>query len=73
MDLQERMAKTVEGQVTWADPEIGQRCSACRHLQRHPKPRPFKPDQCRLVLAHSRRQGAAFDGRQAIACPKFEM
>nr|DAL11083.1 MAG TPA_asm: Kruppel-like factor 3 ZINC FINGER, KRUPPEL-LIKE, TRANSCRIPTION [Bacteriophage sp.] len=73
MDLAERMSLTKEGQVTWADPEIGQKCSACRHVQRHAKPKPFRPDQCALVFTHSRRHGVPFDAKKAIACSKFEM
>lgn len=73
MDLQDRMALTKEGQVTWADPDIGQKCSACKHVQRHAKPKPFRDYQCKLVFVHLRRHGLPFDARKAIACSKFEM
>lgn len=73
MDLQQRMTMTVEGQATWADPEKGAKCSSCRHVGRHQKPRPFKPDQCRLVFLVSRRHGVPFDAKKAIACSKYEV
>ena len=73
MDLQERMSKTVPGQVTWANPEIGQRCSACKYVQRHDKPKHPLTDQCKLVFMVSRRHGVPFNAKQAIACSKFEM
>jgi hypothetical protein len=73
MELEERMKLTTTGQVTWADPEKGMKCSACKHIKRHPKPRPFRPDQCGLVWAHMHRQGEPLDAKKAIACSKFEM
>lgn len=72
-ELGQRMAKTVSGQVTWAEPELGKTCAECRHLARHPKPREFKPDVCQLVKVHTGKIGASFMGRKAIACPKFEV
>ncbi len=72
MDLQQRMAMTVEGQATWADPERGQKCSSCRHIQRHQKPKPFRPDQCKLVFLLTRRHGVPLDAKKAIACSKYE-
>lgn len=73
MELQERMQKTVAGQVTWADPDKGMKCSACRHIKRHERPKPHKPDQCALVWVHMRRKGEPFDAKTAIACSKFEV
>jgi hypothetical protein len=73
VELAERMALTVEGQATWANPDMAAKCISCRHIQRHVKPRPFKPDQCKLVWLLTRRQGVPFDARKAIACSKYEM
>lgn len=73
MDVQEGMNLTVIGQVTWADPEKGMKCSACRFAKLHPKPKPHKPNQCSLVMVHMRRAGEPFDAKTAIACSKFEM
>lgn len=71
-ELGQRMAKTVSGQVTWAEPELGKTCAECKHLARHPNPGQFKPDVCQLVKLHTGRIGKPFMGRKAIACPKFE-
>lgn len=71
-ELGQRMAKTVSGQVTWAEPELGKTCAECKHLALHPKPREFKRDVCLLVKVHIGRIGKPFMGRKAIACPKFE-
>lgn len=72
MDLKERMFLTVEGQVTWADPGKGKNCSDCRHISKHPKPKPHKTGQCKLVLAHTGHGGKPFNAKKAIACSKYE-
>ena len=72
MELDKRMALTVEGQATWADPDKQARCSSCRHIVRHLKPKPFRPDQCKLVFALTRRHGAPFDAKKATACSKYQ-
>ena len=72
MELQERMAKTVEGQLTWADPSLGKTCADCKHREAHPKPREFKPDICTLVKIHTKKIGVPFMARKAIACGKYE-
>ena len=75
MDLFERMQKTVSGQVTWANPELGKKCSECKWCVRHPKPKmaPRLEDQCQLVFVHTKKRGVPFDAKRAIACSKFEM
>jgi methionyl-tRNA synthetase len=73
MELSERMQKTAEGQLTWADPTLGKTCDQCKHCERHPKPREFKPDVCTLVKVHTGKIGMPFMARKAVACPKFSM
>jgi hypothetical protein len=71
MELQERMEKTVAGQVTWADPTRGKTCNDCRHSARHPKPKEHKPDVCNLVKIHTGKIGEPYAARKAIACSMF--
>ena len=68
------MAKTVVGQVTWADPSLNKTCDQCSQCQRHPKPpkNGGLKDQCALVKVHSGVEGAPFMARKAIACSKFK-
>lgn len=74
-DLQIRMTKTVPGQVTWADPELGSKCIACKNCERHPRPKlnPRLDHVCTLVKAHTGKIGQPFNANLAIACPKFSM
>lgn len=72
MELKDRMMMTVEGQVAWADPSKNAKCITCKSIGKHPKPKPQKPDQCKLVFAVSRRQGLPFDAKKATACSKYE-
>jgi hypothetical protein len=77
LELQDRMAKTVKGQVSWADPEKGMKCISCKHLSRVP-PHKIGADKrlahrCDLVKLHSKKDGAAFNGNLAIACSMFAM
>lgn len=72
-ELKERMVKTMDGQVTWAEPELGKTCAECKHLARHPKPKEFRQNVCQLVKVHTGKIGVPFMGRKAIACPKFEV
>jgi len=70
MELQERINMTKLGQVTWANPEMKAKCESCRHFKKDPN----KPllGKCALVKAHTKKVGASFDGKVAIACSKFE-
>lgn len=72
-DLQDRMSKTVLGQVTWANPDLGKKCFQCKHIKVHPKPSSDgrKMHQCALVKVHMRKPGVPFDGNNAIACSMF--
>ena len=78
MDVQERMAKTVKGQVTWANPDLGKKCSGCAHIQKVPRAElPKNPligvdHRCGLVKVHTGKKGEAFNARTAIACNKFK-
>ena len=72
MTLEERMLKTVPGQVTWANPELGKNCKDCKHCLPHPKPKPQRGDRCDLVRVMTRKIGNSFNGSTAIACSKFE-
>lgn len=71
MDLQERMAKTVAGQVTWANPELGMKCRSCRHCSRLPHSEKTGTHICELVKLHTKKRGVAFDPDRAIACTMF--
>jgi hypothetical protein len=77
MELQERMAKTVKGQVTWADPSKGMKCKSCKHLSRVPlhENRSDKRlnHRCDLVKLHTKKKGVPFNGDLAIACSMFSM
>ncbi|UOF80355.1 hypothetical protein [Caudoviricetes sp.] len=74
MELKDRMLRTVAGQVTWADPELGKKCIDCKWCVRHTKPKlaPRMEDQCKLVFVHTKRHGVPFNAKLAIACSKFE-
>jgi hypothetical protein len=69
------MARTVAGQVTWADPDKGMKCIACAHCGRHPSPPKDGPKkhQCSLVFVHTQKKGVPFDANSAIACSMFSM
>lgn len=72
MELNERMAWTTEGQVTWADPELGKKCFQCVHADhKWPSAKNRKTHICTLVKLVSGRTGAPYDGKRAIACSKF--
>lgn len=73
-DLQDRMSRTVVGQVTWADPDKGMKCISCKHVRKHPSPpsNGYRKYQCRLVFSHTRKQGHPFDAEKAIACTMFQ-
>lgn len=77
MELQERMAKTVKGQVTWADPSKGMKCTSCKHLSRVPAHEVGADKRachrCDLVKLHTKKKGMAFNGSLAIACSMFAM
>ena len=77
MELQERMSKTVKGQVTWADPDKGMKCKACKHLVRVPSHEVGSDKRlchrCALVKLHTKKNGVPFNGDLAIACSMFSM
>ena len=77
MELQERMSKTVKGQVTWADPDKGRKCISCKHLSRLPTHKVGADKRachkCDLVKLHTKKDGVAFNGNLAIACSMFSM
>jgi hypothetical protein len=78
MELQERMALTTKGQVTWADPSKGMKCTMCSHLQNAPPSelslsRRDLKNRCALVKLHTKKKGALFNGKTAIACSMFSM
>ena len=70
MELQERMTKTILGQLTWANPEMNAKCEDCQHFKGEVGKAPL--GKCALVKAHTKKVGASFDGKIAIACSKFE-
>ncbi len=69
MELRERMELTKDGQVTWANPDIGHNCLACVHCVRHHKD--MRLYECLLVKVHTGKSGKPYDARKAIACSKF--
>ena len=71
MELHERMVLTKEGQVTWANPELGKKCYECAHSARHPKD--SSKHECKLVKLITKRTGKPYDAYRAIACSKFEV
>lgn len=72
MDLRERMANTKEGQVTWANPDLGKKCSECAHADnKWPSAPNRKTHICKLVRVVSGKVGVPYDGNRAIACSKF--
>lgn len=71
MELIDRMAMTVEGQVTWANPDLGEKCSACGHFKQIKPRRPSGDGRCSLVLAVTGNNGKPFYGSCACACSKF--
>lgn len=77
MELQERMALTTKGQVTWADPSKGMKCTVCAHLQAAPPSEiganKTLKHRCALVKLHTKKKGPLFNGKTAIACSMFSM
>jgi hypothetical protein len=77
MELQERMALTTKGQVTWADPSKGMKCTTCVHLQNAPPSEiganKTLKHRCALVKVHTKKKGPLFNGKTAIACSMFSM
>jgi hypothetical protein len=72
MSAMDRMMQTKEGQVAPCRPGCGATCAGCRHWEKNPA-RPWSNlGTCALVMAVHRRAGKPFDGRDAIACAKFE-
>lgn len=71
MELVERMQKTVEGQVTWASPELGKKCIDCIHASVLSRPSGHRRHVCKLVRIVSGKAGVPFDAQRAIACSKF--
>jgi len=69
MEIQERINITKQGQLTWANPDIGAKCEECSHFKNDPAKPPL--GKFALVKAHTRKVGKSFDGRFAIACSKF--
>ena len=71
------MAKTVKGQVTWADPSKNMKCTSCKHLSRIPTHEMGADKRlahrCNLVKLHTKKNGVAFNGNLAIACSMFSM
>lgn len=77
MELQERMAATTKGQVTWADPAKGMKCTTCAHLQNAAPSElganKMLKNRCALVKLHTQKKGQLFNGKLAIACSMFSM
>lgn len=71
MELTERMQKTILGQVTWANPDLGKKCIDCAYIARAVKIKDKKTHVCTLVLAVSGIKGVPYDAKRAIACSKF--
>jgi hypothetical protein len=69
--LDQRMRLTRPGQVTWAQPALGRKCTDCQHYC-------FSGDDpaaggiCALVRTISRRHGPFFQGAEAWACSMFQ-
>jgi len=71
MELTERMQKTVPGQVTWANPDLGRKCLDCAHLTPAPQTKGKPMHICALVRVVSGKKGIPYDAVRAIACSKF--
>jgi len=70
-DLDQRMLKYTNGQVTWPEPKLGKYCNQCRFFFTGDV-RTTGKGRCDLVRLHHRSPGVSFLGTEAIACPKFE-
>lgn len=69
-NLEARMARHVEGQITWPAPGEMRRCTSCRF---YAVTKPQKVGRCSLVKSHTKKIGKAFDGQNAFACSKLEI
>lgn len=67
-ELAERMRLFTPGQITWPEPEIGQRCSTCAHAEEAGRGK----IRCGLVGSRHKAKGLAFDGHRATACPQYK-
>lgn len=72
--LAARMSKHVEGQITWPDFAVTARCAACRFYADNvvTQGKNKGHGRCKLVKAHTKKDGKPFDGSQAYACGKYE-
>lgn len=71
--LAARIAITKVGQVTWANPALGQKCETCRHLGNIRQKRDgTKVAICTLVKAHTRKVGKEFEVETATACSMWK-
>ena len=71
MERAERMQKTVPGQVTWANPDLGKKCLDCAHITPAPQTKGRPMHICTLVRLVSGSKGVPYDAVRAIACSKF--
>lgn len=71
------MALTTKGQVTWADPSKGMKCTTCAHLMNAPPSEiganKALKHRCALVKLHTKKKGLLFNGKMAVACSMFSM
>lgn len=72
MELKDRIAMTVTGQLTWADPSKKANCSSCRHITRATFGKKTGTHVCSLVKAHTGKNGVPFLPDRAVACSKYE-
>jgi hypothetical protein len=72
MELQQRINMTAQGQVTWANPEIGKKCIECANIADAPRPSQRKKHICELVRVVSGKKGVPYDATIAVACSKFQ-
>ena len=71
-DLDTRMSLTLLGQVTWAEPEVGEKCAACAYWAKQKVRKDGTPvGVCKMVKVHSKLNMVLFAGGVAVACPQF--
>lgn len=66
-NLAARMARYIDGQVTWPAPGEMRKCTLCRFYGGKPE-----KGRCSLVKAHTKKPGKLFAGQSAFVCTKFE-
>lgn len=73
--LEQRMARTAPGQLTWAEPKLNATCFDCKHFTTNEdevhRSLPDGKGICKACYVHGQKKPKPYRGA-AIACPQLE-